>query len=238
MNWAFLKKTGIETSIELDMSALCSAGMEYLQLPATISPYSAARRQVRLMHERGRFVEIYVSCPLDDLVARDRKGVYGKAMRGDIPDFTGVSAPYEPPDNPEIVVHTNRETPEQSLGKIMDGCMTPDISVPQRLVSPGQFRRKPSTAQCPRRIFSAALSIGDTTIPISGFLRIFQLGFRVRRNFRPSRGACASHGADIGITIGFDRCARLNPPVFGDLQSAPIDDEIGDDIRKLQRFPS
>jgi adenylylsulfate kinase len=60
-----------------------------------------------------------VSCPLEVLTERDVKGLYKKAIAGEIPNFTGVSDPYEPPENPEVVVETDKETPEQSLQKIL-----------------------------------------------------------------------------------------------------------------------
>ncbi len=84
---------------------------------AAISPYRQAREAAR--REIGRFVEVYVDCPLDVCVARDVKGLYARALRGEIEHFTGVSDPYEPPVDPEVVVPTDRETPEESVGRII-----------------------------------------------------------------------------------------------------------------------
>jgi adenylyl-sulfate kinase len=84
---------------------------------AAISPYRAVRDEVR--DEIGRFVEVYVSCPLQDLVRRDVKGLYARALAGEVQNFTGVSDPYEPPLNPEVVVETDRETIDESLAKIL-----------------------------------------------------------------------------------------------------------------------
>jgi adenylyl-sulfate kinase len=84
---------------------------------AAISPYKAIRDENRALI--GNFVEVYVSCPLEVLTERDVKGLYKKAIAGEIPNFTGVSDPYEPPENPEVVVETDKETPEQSLQKIL-----------------------------------------------------------------------------------------------------------------------
>lgn len=82
-----------------------------------ISPYRQARAIAR---ERcHRFIEVYVECPLDVLIKRDPKGLYKKALAGEITGFTGVDDPYEPPENPEIVVHTDRETVEESTDKII-----------------------------------------------------------------------------------------------------------------------
>ncbi len=85
---------------------------------AAISPYRAARDAVRAEHDAGRFVEVYVECSLDTLIARDVKGLYQKALNGTIPNFTGVSDPYEPPKRAEIVVHTDQETREESTQRI------------------------------------------------------------------------------------------------------------------------
>jgi adenylylsulfate kinase-like enzyme len=64
------------------------------------------------------FVEVYVECPIEVLAERDVKGLYKKALAGEIPHFTGVSDPYEPPLHPEVTVDSSRETPEESAGKI------------------------------------------------------------------------------------------------------------------------
>jgi adenylylsulfate kinase len=79
-----------------------------ITLTAFISPYRADRDQVRSIMLKGDFVEVYVSAPLEVCEARDPKGLYKKARAGQIPEFTGVSAPYEEPLNAELVVHTDR----------------------------------------------------------------------------------------------------------------------------------
>lgn len=76
------------------------------------------RDEVRRDHE-VRFVEVFVECPLDELVRRDRKGLYAKALKGEIANFTGVSDPYEAPVAPEIAVHTGRENVGESLNAIV-----------------------------------------------------------------------------------------------------------------------
>jgi adenylylsulfate kinase len=85
---------------------------------SAISPYRAIRDEIR--EPIGDFVEVYVECSLDELVRRDVKGLYAKALRGEIPNFTGVSDPYEPPLNPEVVVRSDSETVEESLAKVVD----------------------------------------------------------------------------------------------------------------------
>jgi UDP-N-acetylglucosamine 2-epimerase len=86
-------------------------------ITAAISPYREVREEVRA--EIGDFVEVYVDCPVEECIRRDVKGLYRRALRNEIQNFTGVSDPYEPPRNPEVVVETHGETPEQSLDKIV-----------------------------------------------------------------------------------------------------------------------
>jgi adenylylsulfate kinase len=87
-------------------------------IAAAISPYRELRDEVRREHE-APFVEIFVDCPLDVLIKRDPKGLYAKALRGEISNFSGVSDPYEPPVAPEITVHTDRETVDVSRDAIL-----------------------------------------------------------------------------------------------------------------------
>jgi adenylyl-sulfate kinase len=87
--------------------AVCSA----------ISPYRAIRDEVR--KHVGRFVEVFVDCPLEECIRRDRKGLYAKALAGEITNFTGVDDPYEPPENPEVVLHTDRLSPEESAERLL-----------------------------------------------------------------------------------------------------------------------
>jgi sulfate adenylyltransferase len=88
---------------------------------AAISPYAETRAEVRRLAEtRGvTFVEVFASASLDALVARDVKGLYKKALAGEVKHFTGVSDPYEAPPSPDVVVHTDRESVEDSLAKIV-----------------------------------------------------------------------------------------------------------------------
>jgi 3'-phosphoadenosine 5'-phosphosulfate synthase len=86
-------------------------------ITAAISPYREVRDEVRA--QTPGFVEVYVRCSLDELVRRDVKGLYRKALAGEIANFTGVSDPYEEPLAPEVVLDTERETVEQSVAKVM-----------------------------------------------------------------------------------------------------------------------
>ena len=87
-----------------------------IAIAAAISPYRAVREEVRATIDN--FVEIYVECPIEVLAERDVKGLYKKALAGEIAQFTGVSDPYEPPARPEVTVNSSRETPEQSVERI------------------------------------------------------------------------------------------------------------------------
>jgi len=87
-----------------------------IALVAAISPYRAVREEIRA--RIPNFVEIYVECPLEVVANRDVKGLYKRAMAGEIPQFTGVTDPYEPPLHPEVVVRSDAETAEQSADKV------------------------------------------------------------------------------------------------------------------------
>jgi adenylylsulfate kinase len=90
-------------------------------IAAAISPYREIRDEVRgsIEADGAIFLEIFVKAPLDTLVERDVKGLYKKALAGEIKQFTGVSDPYEEPLRPELVVETDRETVEESAAKIL-----------------------------------------------------------------------------------------------------------------------
>jgi adenylylsulfate kinase len=87
-------------------------------IAAAISPYRELRDEVRREHE-APFVEIFVSCPLDVLIKRDPKGLYAKALRGQIQNFSGISDPYEPPLAAEITLHTDSESVNASRDAIL-----------------------------------------------------------------------------------------------------------------------
>ncbi len=84
---------------------------------SAISPYREVRDLIR--KDIGHFVEVYVKCPLEVLISRDVKGLYKKALDGEIKNFTGISDPYEEPLSPEVTVDTSSETPGESIAKII-----------------------------------------------------------------------------------------------------------------------
>lgn len=90
-----------------------------LVLTAFISPFREEREFARSLLKRGEFIEIYVRCGLDVCEARDPKGLYKKARRGEIKDFTGISSPYEPPRKAELIIHNENGTARENAAKII-----------------------------------------------------------------------------------------------------------------------
>jgi bifunctional enzyme CysN/CysC len=97
---------------------LMDAGV--LVITAFISPYQDDRRLARSLVNEDEFIEVYVNAPLEVCEQRDPKGLYKKARAGKIANFTGVSAPYEPPDKPEVVVQTDKQSPAECVAHIID----------------------------------------------------------------------------------------------------------------------
>ena len=95
----------------------CDAGL--VALTAFISPYRADRDQVRAIMRPGDFIEVFVDCPVEVCEQRDVKGLYKKARAGEIKEFTGISAPYEAPSAPELVIETSGQSVEQSALQIL-----------------------------------------------------------------------------------------------------------------------
>jgi len=86
-------------------------------LTSFISPYRKIRDEAR--EKIGNFIEVYAKCPLDVCMERDLKGMYKKAIKGEIKEFTGISDPYEEPLNPEILLETDKETLDESASKVV-----------------------------------------------------------------------------------------------------------------------
>jgi adenylylsulfate kinase len=87
---------------------------------AFISPYREDRHQVRELLPDGEFIEVYVEASLEACEERDPKGLYKKARSGEIPSFTGINAPYEEPENPELTVNTEQKSIEESAQDVVD----------------------------------------------------------------------------------------------------------------------
>lgn len=96
----------------------CEANV--ITLTAFISPYREDRDQVRALLPEGQFIEVFCDAPLETCEDRDPKGLYKKARAGEIPEFTGISAPYEEPNAPELVLKTGEESLEESTRRVLD----------------------------------------------------------------------------------------------------------------------
>jgi adenylylsulfate kinase len=88
-------------------------------LTAFISPFQSDRQIVRNLLAADEFIEVYVKCPLDECENRDPKGLYEKARQGIIKDFTGISSPYEEPDQPELIIETHKYTVEECVNQVI-----------------------------------------------------------------------------------------------------------------------
>lgn len=90
-----------------------------ITVTAFISPYKQDRDNVRAILEDEEFIEVYTKCSVEECENRDPKGLYKKARSGEIPEFTGISAPYEAPDHPEIILDTEHESIDQSVDRVI-----------------------------------------------------------------------------------------------------------------------
>ena len=95
---------------------LVDAGL--IVIVSFISPYRAQRDRARALFERGEFLEIFVDTPLRECERRDPKGLYAKARRGELKEFTGIDSPYEPPVSPEVHIRTTVQTPDECVEAI------------------------------------------------------------------------------------------------------------------------
>jgi len=90
-----------------------------INMTAFISPYRADRKRARDLANEGEFIEIFCRCSVEACEKRDQKGLYEKARAGEVPEFTGISAPYEEPENAEITLDTDKETMREGVEKII-----------------------------------------------------------------------------------------------------------------------
>jgi adenylylsulfate kinase len=90
-----------------------------IAITAFISPYREDRDEARRLQGDGEFIEVYVKCPVEVCEERDSKGLYKKARGGEIKEFTGISAPYEEPENPELTIDTSKTSVEESTRLIL-----------------------------------------------------------------------------------------------------------------------
>lgn len=91
-----------------------------IAITAFISPYQEDRNEVREILDKGEFIEVYTQCSVEACEQRDPKGLYEKARKGEIKEFTGISAPYEAPKHPEITIDTEQQSVSESVETILD----------------------------------------------------------------------------------------------------------------------
>ena len=131
-NLGFSPEDRVENIRRVGEVACLMADAGLIVITAFISPYRADRRRARESACKGGidFIEVFVSAPVEVCEQRDPKGLYKKARAGEIKEFTGVSAPYEAPENPECIVHTDVQTVEESVAAVIE-------YVRLRLTTPG-----------------------------------------------------------------------------------------------------
>lgn len=120
-----------------------------IAISAAISPYRSVRQEVREMI--GDFIEVYAHCPVEICAQRDVKGLYAKAMKGEIPNFTGVTDPYEEPLEAEVVVRTDLESPQESLSKLLQ-YLEANEWIPLRSATAGDVYTDEEAAEVERRL--------------------------------------------------------------------------------------
>ena len=124
-NLGFSPEDRVENIRRVSEVAKLMADSGIVAITAFISPYRMDRRRAREIALEGNaeFVEVFVDAPLEVCEARDPKNLYKKARAGEIREFTGIDAPYEPPEDAEIIVHTDRQTVNESVATILEGLL-------------------------------------------------------------------------------------------------------------------
>jgi bifunctional enzyme CysN/CysC len=121
-NLGFSPEDRVENIRRVSEVAKLIANAGAVAITAFISPYQMDRRRAREIALEGNaeFIEVFIDAPLEVCEARDPKHLYKKARAGEIKEFTGIDAPYEPPEDPEIIVHTDKQTVDESLASILE----------------------------------------------------------------------------------------------------------------------
>ncbi|HSS95102.1 MAG TPA: adenylyl-sulfate kinase, partial [Candidatus Dormibacteraeota bacterium] len=141
-------------------------------ITAAISPYRDVRDEIRA--QTPGFVEVYMRCPIETLTERDTKGLYRKALAGEIANFTGVSDPYEAPLHAEVVCDTSRETPAESLARVIEALERlghlPPGQVPERLPEGEELQALRAEARTLPRLAVGQRELSDLFMLASGGL--------------------------------------------------------------------
>jgi len=117
-----IRRIGEVANLMMDAGMIC--------LTAFISPYRADRQAARDIAPAGRFLEVYCKCSLEECERRDPKGLYKKARAGQIPEFTGISAPYEEPEHAQITLETDKHTVEECVRQVIDHLIATKVLEP------------------------------------------------------------------------------------------------------------
>lgn len=123
-------------------------------LVACTSPYKSQREEARRLIQR--YVEVYVDCPTDDLIKRDSTGKYKKALGGEIPNFVGITEPYEPPTSPEVVIHSDTEAIEAGGLRVFQSLLDLAYVTPDEVKVITGTRLKAGGGKAPRRAGKSA----------------------------------------------------------------------------------
>jgi bifunctional enzyme CysN/CysC len=116
-----IRRIGEVSKLMADAGLIC--------ITSFISPYKSDRALVRSMLKPGQFIEVYVNAPIEVCEKRDPKGLYAKARRNEIKEFTGVSAPYEAPDKPEVVLHTDKLSVTEAVTRVLEFLHVQDVDI-------------------------------------------------------------------------------------------------------------
>ncbi len=115
----FSREDRIENMRRVAKKALEDVKSGYIAIVALISPYKEIRKEIRKLFSNEKFIEVFVDAPIEVCKSRDNKGLYKKALKGFIKNFTGIDEPYEPPEAPEIHLDTTKLTPEEGVKQIV-----------------------------------------------------------------------------------------------------------------------
>jgi adenylylsulfate kinase len=121
-NLGFSAEDRVENIRRVAEVAKLMADAGFIVITSLISPYRVDRSRARdvILSDDIEFIEVHVSAPLQICEKRDPKSLYKRARSGEIKDFTGIDAPYEEPENPEITIHTERESVKESVGRLLE----------------------------------------------------------------------------------------------------------------------
>lgn len=141
-------------------------------LVAAVSPYKTAREENR--RAVGRYIEVYVDCPTEKLIERDSTGKYKKALAGEIPNFIGITEPYEPPTSPEVTIHSDTEPVEDGAMRIFQSLLDLGYVTPEELkvITGKRMKANPEAAKKARGRGKASASKGAKARPAARAARV------------------------------------------------------------------